>query len=312
MQNRVTIIKGDLGKKKLHLTSEDEQTLIDEIDAIIHCGADVRHFGATEHFNNVNVNGTRYLLELSERKPGIHFHYVSTIGIPEELAAIQWGAEEANGDFNYDTKLHNVYTQSKLEVRNAVHDMIPISIYRVGNLSCHSETGKFQRNIDDNAFYRMIKAMLYLGKTPSVQWHVDFTPINYASQALVCLANQPASNGHVFHLCNPVSLTYLELIDMLKEFGYDLQVMSKQEYTNWLLHDDHSIEVQEYLALAIAQLEGDGASDSPFIFNCKKTIEFLANARIECAAPNTAFIHQMIEYGIETGYFPEPTQVNIR
>ncbi|UZN00843.1 SDR family oxidoreductase [Lysinibacillus sp. MHQ-1] len=60
----------------------------------MHCGADVRHFGATEHFNNVNVNGTRYLLELAERKPGIHFHYVSTIGIPEELAAIQWGGQK--------------------------------------------------------------------------------------------------------------------------------------------------------------------------------------------------------------------------
>ncbi len=316
MEDRISVIQGDLGKKNLHLTSEDEQVLIKDIDAIIHCGADVRHFGAMDHFNNVNVNGTRYLLELAKRKPGIHFHYVSTIGIPEELAAIQWGPDEAKGDFNYDMQLHSVYTQSKLEaenlVRNAVHDAIPISIYRVGNLSCHSETGKFQRNIDDNAFYRMIKAMLYLGKTPSAQWHVDFTPINYASQALVCLANQPAANGHVFHLCNPVSLTYLELIDMIKEFGYDLQVMTKQEYTNWLLHGDHSIEVQEYLALAIAQLEGDGASDSPFIFNCKKTIEFLANARIECAVPNTAFIHQMIEYGIETGYFPEPRQVNIR
>jgi len=316
MEDRITVIQGDLGKKDLHLTSEDEQVLIEKIDAIIHCGADVRHFGATDHFNNVNVNGTRYLLELAKRKPGIHFHYVSTIGIPEELAAIQWGPDEAKGDFNYDMQLHSVYTQSKLEaenlVRNAVHDAIPISIYRVGNLSCHSETGKFQRNIDDNAFYRMIKAMLYLGKTPSVQWHVDFTPINYASQALVCLANQPASNGHIFHICNPVSLTYLELVDMIKEFGYDLQVMTKQEYTNWLLHDDHSIDVQEYLALAIAQLEGDGASDSPFIFNCKKTIEFLANARIECAVPNTSFIHQMIEYGIETGYFPEPRQVNIR
>jgi len=246
----------------------------------------------------------------------VHFHYVSTIGIPEELAAIQWGPNEAKGNFNYNVKLDNVYTQSKLEaenlVRNAVQDAIPVSIYRVGNLSCHSETGKFQRNIDDNAFYRMIKSMLYLGKTPTAQWHVDFTPINYASQALVSLASQPATNGHVFHLCNPVSLTYLELIDMLKEIGYDLTIVSTQEYTDWLLNDDHSKDVQEYLSLAIAQLEGDGASDSPFIFNCKKTIEFLAHTKIECAAPNKAFIYRMIQYGIDTGYFPEPKQVNIR
>lgn len=316
LKDRVTVIQGDLGKQRLHLSDEDEQIILKEINAIIHCGADVRHFGAADHFNNVNVNGTRYLLEIAKQKPGVHFHYVSTIGIPEELAALQWGQDAAKGNFNYDVKLDNVYTQSKLEaenlVRNAMHDKIPVSIYRVGNLSCHSETGKFQRNIDDNAFYRMIKSMLYLGKTPTAQWHVDFTPINYASQALVSLANQPASNGHVFHLCNPVSLTYLELIDMLKEIGYDLTIVSTQEYTDWLLNGDHSKDVQEYLSLAIAQLEGDGASDSPFIFNCKKTIEFLAHTKIECAVPNTAFIDRMIQYGIDTGYFPEPKQVNIR
>lgn len=316
IKGRITVIQGDLGKQRLQLSDEDEQMIMEEITTIIHCGADVRHFGAADHFNNVNVNGTRYLLEISKRKPGVHFHYVSTIGIPEELAAIQWGPNEEKGNFNYDVKLDNVYTQSKLEaenlVRNAVQDAIPVSIYRVGNLSCHSETGKFQRNIDDNAFYRMIKSMLYLGKTPTAQWHVDFTPINYASQALVSLAAQSAANGHVFHLCNPVSITYFELIDTIKELGYDLTIVSTQEYTNWLLNGEHSKDVQEFLSLAIAQLEGDGASDSPFIFNCKNTLEFLANTKIECAVPNPAFIQRMLQYGIDTGYFPEPQQVNIR
>ena len=109
-----------------------------------------------------------------------------------------------------------------------------------------------------------------------------------------------------------MSITYLELIDTIKELGYDLTIVSTQEYTNWLLNGEHSKDVQEFLSLAIAQLEGDGASDSPFIFNCKKTLEFLANTKIECAVPNTAFIQRMLQYGIDTGYFPEPKQVNIR
>lgn len=229
LQERVTVVQGDLGKPKLHLSNKDEHMLMKEIDAIIHCGADVRHFGATAHFHDVNVNGTRYLLELAKQKQGIHFHYVSTMGIPEELAAIQWGEHEAQGNFNYHGKLANVYTQSKLEAENlvrlAVNDAIPVSIYRVGNLSCHSKTGKFQRNMDDNAFYRMIKAMLYLGNAPTAQWHIDFTPIDYASQALVALASQPATNGHIFHLCNPVALTYVEFIAIIKELGYHVTMM---------------------------------------------------------------------------------------
>ncbi|MGE7844071.1 amino acid adenylation domain-containing protein [Lysinibacillus sp. NPDC093712] len=316
LHNRVTVIQGDLSKEKLNLSTKDYVTLTEEIDAIIHCGADVRHFGAATHFNDVNVEGTRYLLELAKSKAGVHFHYVSTIGIPEELAATQWGEKQALGEFDYDVSLTNVYTQSKLVaenlVKNAVNDKIPVSIYRVGNLTCHSQTGKFQRNIDDNAFYRMMKSMLHLGKTPTANWHVDFTPINYASQALITLARQPKSNGHIFHLCNPVPLAYLDFIEAIKDMGYELEIVSANDYEDWLLNSEHPKALQEYLSLAIAQLEGDGASDSPFIFNSEKTQAFLVNSGIACAEPNSAFIRTMITYGIELGYFPEPKPVAVR
>ncbi len=315
LKDRVTVIQGDLGHQRLGLSDKDEHVIINQIDAIIHCGADVRHFGAAEQFNDVNVKGTKYLLELARRKKGIHFHYVSTLGIPEELATNNWGPDEAQGNFNYDYKLDNVYTQSKLEAENLVRQAnkqaIPISIYRVGNLTCHSETGKFQRNIDDNAFYRMIKSMLYLGKTPIAHWHVDFTPINYASQALVALACQPNSNGQVFHLCNPAPLPYLDFIEMIQDLGYQLETVTAQEYTNWLLYNEHTVEAQAYLSLAIAQLEGDGASDSPFVFNCDKTQAFLAHTKISCAVPNPAFIRKLIHYGIKMEYFPKPKSVKI-
>lgn len=316
MDKRVTVIQGDLGKHALNLSPEDKHTLREEIDAIIHCGADVRHFGAASHFHDVNIEGTRYLLELAKQKAGVHFHHVSTIGIPEELATSQWMDNQMHGDFDYDVTLENVYNQSKLVaeniVRKAAEDQIPISIYRVGNLTCHSETGKFQRNIDDNAFYRMIKSMLCLGKTPEANWHVDFTPINYASQALVVLARQPKSNGHIFHLCNPVPLTYLNFIEDVKAFGYELEIVTADEYEDWLLNGEHPDDLQEYLSLAIAQLEGDGASDSAFIFNSNKTQEFLANTGVTCTEPDPNFIKTMIKYGIQMGYFPEPKLVEVK
>ncbi|GLC90226.1 non-ribosomal peptide synthetase family protein [Lysinibacillus piscis] len=309
--NRLTIVEGDLGQEKLGLSLADEQLLATAIDTIIHCGADVRHFGAAQHFTDVNVEGTRYLLELAKCRQGIHFHYVSTMGIPEELAA----HHEEDEDFNYDIQLDNVYTQSKLTaenlVRHAMNEQIPATIYRVGNLSCHSETGKFQRNIDDNAFYRMMKSMLALGKTPSANWHVDFTPIDYASKALVTLANQLPSPGQIFHLCNPIQLPYSELLEIIEELGYNLDIMTATDYTEWLLHGQLSREVQQYLPLAIAQLEGDGASDSPFVFNCRTTQAFLASTDVRCVAPNVSYIHRMLQYGIDIGYFPKPMPIEI-
>lgn len=311
LEERVTVIQGDLGQERIGLSITDQNMLIEKIDAIIHCGADVRHFGDAAHFNSVNIEGTKYLLELAQHKKGVHFHHVSTIGIPEELAASQWEYYQENADFNYEVVLENVYNQSKLEaeniVRKAVKDL-PVTIYRVGNLTCHSETGKFQRNMDDNAFYRMIKSMLHLRKTPRANWHIDFTPINYASQALVALAGMPKSNGHIFHLCNPVPLTYARFIDQLQELGYELEVEEPADYEDWLLNGEHAPEIEEYLSLAIAQLEGDGAGDSEFIFNSNKTQEFLRDTNVRCAKPDHVFIEKLIAYGVMASYLPERTK----
>lgn len=314
IKERVTVIQGDLGEERLGLSSIDRSMLAEKIDAIIHCGADVRHFGDASHFNNVNIEGTKYLLELAKYKEGVHFHHVSTIGIPEELATSQWEYYLEKGDFDYEVPLEHVYNQSKLEaeniVRKAVEDL-PVTIYRVGNLTCHSENGKFQRNMDDNAFYRMIKSMLHLRKTPKANWHIDFTPINYASQALVAIASKPKSNGHIFHLCNPETLTYTRFIDVLQELGYELETVESEEYEDWLLNGEHASETSEYLSLAIAQLEGDGAGDSEFIFNSKKAQEFLKSADVKCAKPNQAYIEKLIKYGIKAGYLPERTKKDV-
>lgn len=316
LESRVTIVEGDLGKPALHLSVEDHAMLVEKIDAIIHCGADVRHFGAADHFQNVNIEGTRYLLNLAKQRKGIHFHHVSTIGIPEELAGSQWDYYLEQGDFDYDVTLESVYNQSKLEaeniVRDAVKEDIPVSVYRVGNLTCHSESGKFQQNMDNNAFYRMIKSMLCLRKTPEASWHIDFTPINFACQALVAIARQPESNGHVFHICNPNPLLYADFVGMLKEMGYELDVIKAKEYENWLLSEDHSEEMQEYLTLAIAQLDGDGAGDTPFIFNSNKTQEFLTNTDVVCSKPDKTYIRAMVDYAIQVNYFPEPNLVGVR
>ena len=55
------------------------------------------------------------------------------------------------------SSIENVYTNSKLEAEKLVikagtEKGIPTSVYRVGNLSCNSKNGVFQRNIDNNAF----------------------------------------------------------------------------------------------------------------------------------------------------------------
>ncbi|MBJ6362748.1 amino acid adenylation domain-containing protein [Paenibacillus sp. GCM10012307] len=311
LEGRVVAVEGDLEKLQLGLRDEDRQKLIVALDAIIHSAADVRHFGDEEQFAKTNIAGTLSLIELARactRK--VHFHHISTLGIPEDLALSgQWDTVVEQQKLDSDLRVDNLYTQSKMAAEKAVISAgeagLNISVYRAGNLSCHSETGLFQKNIDSNSFYRMIKAMLLLGKAPEVSWEMDFTPINYAAEAIVQLALQQGSVSRMFHICNPKTIAYAQWIDMIRGCGYEIQALAPSAYTAWLF-DEHVPKNLEGVQLAIAQLEGDGAKDSPFRYGCDLTSETLEKFGVRCAEPDRQLMTKMIDYAVKIGYFPRP------
>lgn len=309
VKERAIPVEGDLEKIMLGLSKEDEMFLKENLDTIIHAAADVRHFGDESHFEKVNIQGTKYLLDIATAKKGIRFHYVSTLGIPEDLALSgQWEQVISKENFDTDLKLESVYTNSKLESEKLVYkageEGLAINIYRAGNLTCCSETGHFQKNIDNNAFYRMIKAMLLLGKAPTADCYLDFTPINYASKAIVELVRLNNNIGETFHICNPEQILYSSVVEMINNHGYKIELLDQAEYEKWLF--DSSIDKsQEGLELAIAQLDGDGVKDSDYRFGCPNTVKYLSSAPFKCAEVNQEFINKMINYAVEIEYFPQ-------
>lgn len=310
MDKRVIAIQGDLEQESLGLGAEDLALIEARIDSIIHCGAEVKHFGDAGYFARVNVESTDRLLALAQKKPNTRFHFISTLGIPEDLAlGGQWEAIVAGAGYE-ESSIENVYTNSKLEAEKLVIKAgkergIPAAVYRVGNLSCHSENGIFQKNIDNNAFYRMLKAMVLLKKAPSVKWQVDITPINYAGEAITALLLQQETVGRVFHICNPVAIPYEDMVEHFKDYGYDIALMDWKEYEEWLL-DPQQPKNKEGLELAMAQFEGDGAKNSVYRYTCPQTSEFLRNTGVKCALPDKPFFEKMMDYAAGIGYFVKP------
>ncbi|WP_082096853.1 non-ribosomal peptide synthetase family protein [Paenibacillus wulumuqiensis] len=312
-EERVTVVEGDLEAGRLGLSDADYRMLTENTDAIIHSAADVRHFGDAEQFKKSNILSTAELLDIAAKRPGVRFHHISTMGIPEDLSLEgKWDQVIEQGYLAEDLQATNVYTNSKLEAEKLViaagERGIPVNIYRAGNLSSHSISGSFQRNIDSNAMYRMIKAMLLLGKAPAVDQWMDFTPIDYAGKAVVHLALQEDTAGRIFHICNPQQLPYGELIALINEAGYIVDTVRPEEYAAWLL-DPTTIKPAEAMQLAMAQLEGDGAKDSPYRLANPVTAAILEKAGIHCAAPDYQFISAMLGYAANIGYFPAPVML---
>ncbi|MCM3783479.1 amino acid adenylation domain-containing protein [Neobacillus mesonae] len=309
MENRVFALEGELEKENLGLSDTNQAIVNEHIDSIIHCGADVRHFGESEHFSRVNVESTNRLLSLARSNAKIRFHFISTLGIPEELAENGQWAHIVEGT-GYETAfVENVYTNSKLEAEKLVikagEEGLPVNVYRVGNLSARSDNGIFQKNIDNNAFYRMLKAMLLLKKAPRVRWEVDITPIDYAGQAITALALQDETVGRVFHICNPVTISYEQMVEYFKAAGYDITLMELKEFEAWLLNPSESKD-QAGVELAMAQLEGDGAKNSMFRYTCPQTVEYLADSGVQCAEPDKQFFSKLISHAVDVEYFIKP------
>ncbi|RAV03458.1 non-ribosomal peptide synthetase [Paenibacillus sp. YN15] len=317
LKDRAVIIEGDLEQEDLGLRPADRRLLEEQVDCIMHCAAEVKHFGDAEYFSRVNTASTERLLELARRNPQIRFHYISTLGIPEELALSgQWEAFTDSAAYPAEAYVENVYTQSKLEAERSVilacekHGM-PVTVYRVGNLCCRSDNGLFQSNIDNNAFYRMLKAMILLGVAPRAHCHVDITPVDYAGSAIAALAQRQGSLGGMFHICNPVQLSYEELVGYFQAYGYKIRFMELDEYEGWLL-DAGAPKDEEGLKLAMAQLEGDGAKHSNWRFSCARTSPYLEEARIFCRKPDSELLEKLIKYAVSIGYFRRPVEAGSR
>ncbi|PEU11057.1 non-ribosomal peptide synthetase [Bacillus sp. AFS019443] len=302
---RITAVPGDLGEDGLGLNEEEFISIRSNIDAVIHCGADVRHFGDVRQFENVNVQGTRRMLALADE--GATFHFISTIGIPIDLAVEQWDTYEKIGDFNYNVQLENVYSDSKLQAENLVREAMKRgmrgNIYRAGNLACHSETGAFQQNIEGNAFYRLIKTMLLVGQAPSVKWKVDFTPIDFASKSIVTYMQDPQIVGETLHICHPYQVEFENFVQLIMECGYDLDVVPLSQYvdTGLKLAKENDV-IAELIA---SQVAGDGAQQSEIVMGTRRTNEWIQKKQVVVPAIDTQFIQKLLAHGKQVGYFPK-------
>lgn len=78
-KSKVTIIDGDLQKLALGMSFQDQQTLIDTTDIVIHAAADVRFDQVIKIAVETNVRGTRELICLAKKMVHLKaFVYVGT------------------------------------------------------------------------------------------------------------------------------------------------------------------------------------------------------------------------------------------
>lgn len=208
LDDRLVALAGDLRQPDLAIGQAGFDRLAEQVDAVFHSAANVRHFGHYNDFEADNVAATGHLIELAARHGTSHanvtadFHLISTISVS--------GAPPEKG-FRLFTEYHappdlpdrNYYIRSKQEAERlamrARDRLANASIHRIGNTVFSADGCVLQRNVADNAFFRMLSALARLGVVPEDS-HVWLCHVDVVAAAIVSLAETSALVSLTHHI----------------------------------------------------------------------------------------------------------------
>jgi thioester reductase-like protein len=285
-EERIEFVEGDLTEAGLGLDEETYADLQAETVAVYHLAAIYDLAVEREPARQVNVAGTRRMLDFAAGVEDIErFHYVSTVVVAgtydgrftEEM--LQEGQQFCN---YYESTKHaaEVLVQERM-------DELPVTIYRPGVAVGDSDTGATQKY---DGMYEFVELLADQGSTAVVPTvfgsggaEFNVVPRDYVVDAIGYLSGLDESEGEVYHLADPDPPTTAELIETLgdamgKKRTFVLPVVPKG-ITEGLLS---SLAYVSDEAAEFMRAGGLTYFDWPPSFDCANAVADLEGSGIEC------------------------------
>lgn len=310
----------EIGERIIVLSGELENAaninIPQDVQTVIHSAATVKHYGSHKYFYNVNVEGTKNILNIA-KKINAQMIYISTISVSGnsfvdvfEICRVEEEKFFRETSLYIEQPLDNVYVRSKFEAEKVVLDAalndLNVKIIRVGNLTNRASDLKFQPNYTENAFLKRIKAALELGMIPDYLMHLyaEFSPIDYTAEGVIKII-QYAGRYNVFHLNSNKSLYFDKMVDILNSLGIKIDICNAKDFNTALEKTVNSRET-EYIYQAFQNdMDGEGrlAYDSNIRIVNDFTVYFLRKVGFEWPQIDFEYIKRYIEYFRSLGYF---------
>ncbi len=308
--DRVVPVLGDLTQPRLGIGSDTFDRLCREIDVVYHNGADVNLAGSYGTLRNVNVNGTHETLRLAMTHRAKPTHIVSSYAVHASYDK-QPGAIVVDSDplppFSH---LQNGYAKTKWVSEQIVGEArrrgLPVSIYRPGNITGHSQTGAANTN---DIMHTLMLGILHVGSVPDVDIKVDLTPVDYVANAIVHISRKEECLGGAYNLLNDQPLHLSMMAEWLKSADIGVEVVTLPEWRSALAELATSVPA-EVLGLLSEVLAEEGATDDEFIppafllkFRCDTTDAALQGSEIACHPVDDALLEAYRANLDKVGFF---------
>jgi thioester reductase-like protein len=302
LEQRVTVIHGDLAKPRFGVDDDTWAGLAANLDAIYHSGALVNFVYPYAALKATNVEGTREVLKLACTTRAKTLHHVSAVDV--------FVSRESEGEVMREqdpldpSGVPHGYVQSKWVAEKLVTAArergLPVAVYRPWVIMGHSETGTCH---ETDYMAVSLKGSLQLGEVPDLDMYVDVMPIDYVSRALVHISQQPEALGRIFHFANQRTAHLRQVYNWLRDMGYDLRVVPWEEWRATAINVDQS---NALFSIAPLNREEPYHQELNPRIDCTNTAEVLAGSGIECPPVSADLLQTIVRYLVESGFMDGP------
>ncbi len=248
-EKRIRLLAGDLAKPFLGLNAEKYNELTRVIDVVYHAGSSVNFIQPYAYMKSANVDALHTLITFVTTNKLKQLALLSTVGVFSwehyftKTPLIKEDTDIGSA-FKYLSRDMG-YIQSKWVMeqvaQEAIRQGVPIVIFRLGYVFCHSKTGataKYQW------WSSLIKTCIQLKCYPLlIDQKEELTMVDFVSKAVVYISQKPEAIGEIFHL-SPApenNITVTDFFEFLREeFNFDLQPVPYQEWLKLWENDEES------------------------------------------------------------------------
>lgn len=217
-KERIRPLVGDLTEEKLGLTAAARKRLRGRVDHLVHLAALYDMTADDERNVEVNVEGTRRVVELAEDLDIGVLHHMSSVA-----AAGEYEGPFSEDMFDEGQSLPSPYHRTKFESEKLVRAAsVPWRVYRPSIVVGDSHTGEIDKV--DGPYY-FFPTIAWISQLPAARrlplvvpdlGDTNCVPVDYVADALDALIHRPGLDGRAFHLTNP---RMQKLVDVYNAFA---------------------------------------------------------------------------------------------
>jgi thioester reductase-like protein len=308
---RVRVVLGEVGAPRLGLNARQHAEISDTHQVIVNSAGNVSHAGSDSDFFRVNTDAVGTLIELARRGAPKALHHVSTVGIIGQykdeppLEAFDESRLEEGQSFA------NAYSESKYRaevlLRRAFAEGLSGGAYRVGFIGPHSQSGRFQQNIEHNYTTRYVRACVRLGVAPYLpENEISLTPVDSVARAIVTFARAASGPGRAQFVETPHRLSQYDILRVLHAAGYPVRLLELEEFV-----DKAPRLAQDEDALSVLMPEARGNEIQTVPIDSTQSQRTLAELGFEYPRVTSAWLGKFLQHAIEVGFIEAPRFWNV-